>query len=281
MPTRKDHTPSRRNAANWLAGIDQWIVFNPARWPLRELTSRMTALTIIAVILVWRISNFDRFPQFFQDAYLFYGDITTPAGTPLYGMGEIRLLWGIRLTVWTIETAIYLGYVASYASRARAVSIAGGFFEVGFPILVAGLPILIFFMPYSLPQWLPFSSTWYLVFYLIIMGLIAFGGLMNLIGLITLRRAFTIMSEARVLITRGIFRFVRHPLYSGHIIMFFGSMLLRLSAATVLLYLLFLAGQVLRARIEERKLEGAFVDYADYRERTGMFIPRIGRSKRG
>ena len=281
MPTKKDHTPRRKKTTNWFAGPDHWIVFNPDRWPLRELISRISALTIIAVILVWRIINFDRFPQFFQEAYLFYSAITTPAGTPLYSMGDIRLLWGIKLTVWIIETAIYLGYVASYASRARAVSVARGFFEVGFPIMVAGLPILIFFMPYSLPQWLPFSSTQHLVFYLIIMGLIAFGGLINLIGLITLRRAFTIMSEARALITHGVFRFVRHPLYCGHIIMFFGSMLLRLSAATVLLYLLFLAGQVFRARIEERKLEGAFADYAGYRERTGMFIPRIGRNKRG
>jgi protein-S-isoprenylcysteine O-methyltransferase Ste14 len=59
--------------------------------------------------------------------------------------------------------------------------------------------------------------------------------------------------------------------------MFFGSMLLRLSLPTVLLYLLFLAGQVFRARIEERKLESAFPDYATYKDRTGMFIPKIGK----
>ena len=111
------------------------------------------------------------------------------------------------------------------------------------------------------------------------MGLIAMGGMINLIGLLTMRQAFTIMTEARTLVTTGIFRYVRHPLYSAHIIMFFGSMLLRLHWITVLLYLLFLTGQVFRARIEERKLETTFADYARYRNRTGMFLPRIGGRK--
>ena len=281
MQKQTNHTPHRKHATKWSTKVDQWVIFNPARWPLRELISRITALTIIVAFLGLRIYHFDRFPQLFQDAYRFYGAITTTSGTPLYSMGDIRLLWGIKLAVWIIETAIYFGYIASYASRARVVSIARGFLEVGFPILVAGLPVLISLMPHSLPHWLPFSSTQHLTFYLIIMGLIIFGGMINLIGLITLRRAFTIMSEARTLITHGIFRFVRHPLYSGHIIMFFGSMLLRLNLATVLLYLLFLAGQVFRARIEERKLELAFADYTSYRDRTGMFMPRIGRIKGG
>jgi protein-S-isoprenylcysteine O-methyltransferase Ste14 len=267
-------------ATKWYNKVDQWVIFNPARWPQRELISRFTALAIIAVILGLRFYHFDRFPQDFQTACHFYSAIKTTAGTPLYSISDIRLLWGVKLTVWIIETAIYFGYIASYASRARVVIIAKGFLEVGFPLLVAGIPLLIFFMPYSLPHWLPVSSTQHLAFYLFIMGLIIFGGIINLSGLFSLRRAFTIMSEARTLITHGAYRFVRHPLYSGHFIMFFGSMLLRLSMATVMLYLFFLAGQVLRAHIEERKLELAFDEFANYRDRTGMFIPRIGKIKR-
>lgn len=280
MKKQTNYMPRRKHASKWYTKVDQWVIFNPARWPQRELISRLTALTIIAAILGLRFYHFDCFPQRFPDAYHFYSAILTTAGTPLYSMGDIRLLWGVKLTVWIIETAIYFGYIASYASRARVVSIARGFLEVGFPLLVAGIPVLIFLMPYSLPNWLPFSSTQHLSFYLIIMSWLIFGGMINLIGLITLRRAFTIMSEARTLITRGVYRFVRHPLYSAHMIMFFGSMLLRLNFATVLLYLLFLAGQVFRARIEERKLDLAFAEFAGYRDRTGMFMPRFGRIKR-
>ena len=281
MQRPSTHTPERKYASDWLSRIDGWIIFNPAQWPLRELISRTTALTIIAVFLVLRIYQFDRFPQIFDEALRYYGAFRTPTGSVLYNINDIRLLWGIKLGVWIIETAIYLGYIAAYASRIRAVSIARGFLEVGFPVLVAAAPILLSFMPYSLPDWLPVSSPRHMAFYPLIMGLIVFGGALNLIGLITLRRAFTIMSEARTLITHGIYRYIRHPLYTGHLIMFFGSMLLRLHVLTIALYMLFAVGQFIRARIEERKLQRSFAEYADYKNRTGMFLPnmRIGTSR--
>jgi protein-S-isoprenylcysteine O-methyltransferase Ste14 len=263
----------------WATRMDGLFIFTPERWPHRERIARGTALLIISAFVLIRIVNFDRFPQFFEDARLFYSAIMTSARTPVYGTMEIYLLWGAKLLVWTIETAIYLGYIASYASRTRAVGIARGALEVAFPIMVAGIPVLISLLPYSLPRWLPFASACHLAFYLAIMGLIVVGGIINLVGLLTMRQAFTIMSEARTLVTTGIFRYVRHPLYTGHFIMFFGSMLLRLQWTSIMLYGLFVLGQLYRARIEERKLAQAFEGYARYKNRTGMFIPRLTRDK--
>lgn len=260
---------------NWLKRANRWIIFEPARWPHRELISRAAALLIIMGFLALRIQQFDRFPQTFDDARSFYTGFRTANGLPLYTSGQILALWGTRLAVWIIETAIYLGYIASYASRVRARSIAAGFMETAFPVIVAAIPVLLSFMPYSLPRWAPFSSPIHLYFYLGIMALIVAGGMINLIGLLTLRRAFTIMSEARELVVRGIFGYIRHPLYTGHFIMFFGSLLLRLHPVSVILYLLFCVGQVFRSRTEERKLMQTFPEYAPYRERTGMFFPRI------
>lgn len=259
--------------------MDGLLIFTPERWPHRERIARGTALLIISAFVLVRIVNFDRFPQSFDDARLFYSAIMTSAHTPVYGTMEIYLLWGAKLLVWAIETAIYLGYIASYASRTKAVSIARGALEVAFPIMVAGIPVLISLQPYSLPRWLPFNSAYHLTFYLTIMGLIALGGAVNLIGLLTMRQAFTIMSEARTLVTSGIFRHVRHPLYTGHFIMFFGSMLLRLQWTSIMLYGLFVLGQIYRARIEERKLTHTFEGYARYKNRTGMFIPKLIRNK--
>jgi protein-S-isoprenylcysteine O-methyltransferase Ste14 len=267
---------------NWLKRADRWIIFEPARWPRRELISRASALLIIIGFLVLRIYQFDRFPQTLDDARSFYSGFRTANGHFLYTSGQIAALWGTRFAVWLIETAIYLGYIASYTSRARARSIAAGFMETAFPVIVAGIPVIISFMPYSLPRWAPFSSPAHLYFYLGIMALIVAGGAINLIGLLTLRRAFTIMSEARELVMRGIFSRIRHPLYTGHFIMFLGSLLLRLHPVSVLMYLLFCIGQVIRAGIEERKLIETFPAYGDYQKRTGMFFPRriSGRMRR-
>lgn len=181
----------------------------------------------------------------------------------------------VKLTVWLIETGIFVGYIAAYASRVRAVSVADGFMEVAFPIIVAAIPILISLAPCTLPRWAPLDSPLHPYAYLIVMGLIILGGLINLIGLLTMRRAFTIMTEARTLVTTGIFNRMRHPLYTGHFIMFFGSLLLRLHGYAVVMYLLFAAGQVVRANMEERKLTQVFPEYADYKKGTGMFWPKI------
>jgi protein-S-isoprenylcysteine O-methyltransferase Ste14 len=265
---------------NWLKGVDRWLVFEPARWPHRELISRAMALLIVIGFVALRIYRFDHFPQTLDAARSFYSGFRTADGQFVYTSGQIAALWGTRFAVWMIETAIYLGYIASYASRARARSIAAGFMQTAFPVTVAGIPILLSFMPYSLPRWAPFSSPAHLYYYLGIMALIVVGGTINLIGLLTLRRAFTIMSEARELVTRGIFSRIRHPLYTGHFIMFLGSLLLRLHPAAVLMYLLFCIGQVIRAGIEERKLTAAFPAYADYQKRTGMFFPRRIRGRK-
>jgi protein-S-isoprenylcysteine O-methyltransferase Ste14 len=264
-----------RTLLEWLKKLDSWFVFSPSRWPHRELVSRATALLIIGLFLAVRIYKFHRFPGFFGTAQAFYGGFEASGGGALYSTAQIAGIWGIKLTVWSVETLIYLGYVASYASRAKAVDIANGFMETAFPVAVAGIPLVISFLPYNLPNWVPYDAPRHATFYLGIMALIVTGGLLNLIGLLTLRRAFTIMTEARTLITGGIFGYIRHPLYTGHFIMFFGSMLLRLNWFAIGLYLFFMVGQVMRARVEERKLAGAFAQYEEYRRRTGMFFPRL------
>lgn len=268
-----------RSLLDWAKRLDHWFVFSPSRWPHRELVSRTTALLIIGLFLAMRIYNFHRFPGFYSAAQAFYGGFKASGGGDLYSTAQIAGIWGIKLTVWSVETLIYLGYVVSYASRAKAVEIANGVMETAFPVAVAAIPLVISFLPYNLPRWAPYDTPRHATFYLSIMVLIVTGGLLNLIGLLTLRRAFTIMTEARTLVTRGIFGYVRHPLYTGHFIMFFGSMMLRLDWLAVGLYLFFAAGQVMRARVEERKLAGAFAQYEQYRRRTGMFFPSLSAFK--
>ncbi len=258
----------------WPARLNQSWVFHPSRWPHAEWVGRCTALVIIAVFLGFKLYHFERFPQTYAAARHFYGALRAASGVPLYGAAQIAWLWGIKAAVWSVEVLIYIGYVLAYLTRARAVAAAEGFKETAFPVIVAGLPLLIAVAPFNLPLWLPYASRWHMPFFLMIMGLIVAGGLINVIGLLTLRRSFTIMTEARGLVTGGIFRLVRHPLYLGHFIMFAGSLFLRMHVYTVALYFLFWIGQTYRAANEERKLARAFPQYEAYRRATGMFFPK-------
>jgi protein-S-isoprenylcysteine O-methyltransferase Ste14 len=64
-------------------------------------------------------------------------------------------------------------------------------------------------------------------------------------------------------------------MYLAHFIIFFCCTILRLQALTLAIYVGFVVGQVLRARIEERKLTATFPEYEGYRRTTGMFFPKL------
>ncbi|MCP4748477.1 MAG: isoprenylcysteine carboxylmethyltransferase family protein [Desulfobacteraceae bacterium] len=273
-------TAVKKIIKTWWAWFDGLVFFHPTRWPHGEALSRICAMIIIGAFIARRVYQFKEFPQTFQWSAHFYSNITNALGHKIYSGPEIIAIWSLKLALWSVETAIFLGYIASYLSRSTAVAKAKGFMETAFPIIIAGLPVLMSLAPLNLPRWTPVSNPSHLYVYIAIMALMVTGGAINLVGLLTLRRAFTIMTEARQLITIGIFRHVRHPLYSSHFVMFLGSLFLRLQPLTIFLYIAFVSGQIYRSCIEERKMTQAFPQYQVYKQQTGMFFPRIGAFRR-
>jgi protein-S-isoprenylcysteine O-methyltransferase Ste14 len=206
-------------------------------------------------------------------------------------LGRVEWHWIMWFSVWLIETGILVGYIMAFASRTEAKAIAKGFMEVVFPLIIAGLPMIIVWAPMNFMKIWPqlinrvpdtslapgsvfFLRNWEPLFFLFL-AFILCGGALNLIGLLTLRKAFTITCEARSLIRHGLFKYIRHPLYAGHFVMFCGYLLFHLYWYTVLLYLIFIAGQYVRARMEEKKLMSVFPEYAEYQKGTGMFFPKF------
>lgn len=80
------------------------------------------------------------------------------------------------------------------------------------------------------------------------------------------------------LVTRGFYRWVRHPLYVlGFVILWLTP---RMTSSMLVAYVLLTGYLVIGALFEERKLVREFgADYAAYRERTPMFIPLISRKR--
>ena len=78
------------------------------------------------------------------------------------------------------------------------------------------------------------------------------------------------------LVTRGVYHYIRHPLYSGLFFMGYGASIAYANALGVLLMsAVFVPMMFFRARQEEVVLSGVFAEYADYKKRTGMFLPKI------
>ena len=79
------------------------------------------------------------------------------------------------------------------------------------------------------------------------------------------------------LIESGPYTYVRHPIYSGILLGVIGSALIVGQWRSVAAFFLVLIVFVLKARREESMLTGELGDtYQDYKNRTGMLIPRIG-----
>jgi protein-S-isoprenylcysteine O-methyltransferase Ste14 len=93
--------------------------------------------------------------------------------------------------------------------------------------------------------------------------------------LVRLGDSFSIMPEARRLVTSGPYRFIRHPLYLAEEIAVVGSLIQYLSAWTAGLVVIQLAFQLRRIRNEERFLTGTFPEYTRYKNITSRLVPKI------
>jgi protein-S-isoprenylcysteine O-methyltransferase Ste14 len=78
--------------------------------------------------------------------------------------------------------------------------------------------------------------------------------------------------------TPGMYRIVRHPLYVGWLMIFWAAP--TMTAAHLVFALMTTAYILVAIQFEERDLLKAHPEYAEYRRRTPMLIPRLGRSKR-
>jgi protein-S-isoprenylcysteine O-methyltransferase Ste14 len=102
----------------------------------------------------------------------------------------------------------------------------------------------------------------------------------NVLAVMTLSflgRSFSVMPEARRLVTNGPYGLVRHPLYLFELLGVTGILLQVRSFSAVAVFALIVALQVARARWEETVLERAFPEFAAYRQRVPFLIPRDPR----
>ena len=107
-------------------------------------------------------------------------------------------------------------------------------------------------------------------------AIIATGALGSAAVLLWLGRSFAIFPQARMPVTNGPYRLVRHPLYLCEQVSLFGVSLQYAQPWALLIVILGFALQFPRMRYEEQILGLTFPLYRDYARRTPMILPRIG-----
>lgn len=82
-------------------------------------------------------------------------------------------------------------------------------------------------------------------------------------------------------VSSGVYKFVRHPLYASIIWMFFGASLIYANCLAFLSNLvIFIPFMYYRAKQEENLLIKEFEDYKNYQIKTGMFFPKLFKTKK-
>jgi len=163
----------------------------------------------------------------------------------------------LGLAYFTLLVVLYTVRLPKRAGDARPWIIATSFFGSFSVILASFLP--------GVParQQLQLASV-----------LLALVGLCyTLWALAYLRRSFSILPEARRLVTGGPYGLSRHPLYLGEAVAGFALYVPTLAWPGATLLALYLVAQYLRIRAEERVLEKEFPEYAEYRRRVPRYLP--------
>ena len=133
---------------------------------------------------------------------------------------------------------------------------AGTFLGVG----IMHLPIVTLTLP------------WQIVADIFVLG----GSLGSVLVLARLGKAFSIMPEARQLVTGGPYAYARHPLYAvGMASRWLGIAMQHIQPWAALLGVGVIVLQVVRSVFEERVLAEAYPEYESYRARTKRFIPGV------
>jgi len=122
--------------------------------------------------------------------------------------------------------------------------------------------------------WLPPQPIGFALSLLSIMLIV--GGLgFAIYALVHLGRSFSLMAEARRLVTDGPYAWIRHPLYLGEAVSMVGLMLQYISPLAIAIVGVQLSFQLLRMRNEELILSDMYPEYSAYRLRTARLVPGL------
>ncbi|MCC6812004.1 MAG: isoprenylcysteine carboxylmethyltransferase family protein [Deltaproteobacteria bacterium] len=149
-------------------------------------------------------------------------------------------------------------------ARQIAVAALGGAFSM-LPFLLDGA--IMVFAPRWRAAWKPLfmeeSPAWWRT--MLAIACMAAGNGLAIWSYVVMRRAFSVVPEARELVTRGPFRWLRHPVYTGQILAQSGVWIFLATAHGGWLgfFALFVAVQLYRARAEEGVLSAAFGEAYD------------------
>ncbi|QAA81114.1 isoprenylcysteine carboxylmethyltransferase family protein [Aequorivita sp. H23M31] len=109
-------------------------------------------------------------------------------------------------------------------------------------------------------------------------GMLILGALTTLIAVLQLNvhlSPFPSPLPGSRLIMKGVYKHIRHPIYTGILMAFFGFAIIADSGYKLIITLLLFVLFNLKTLYEEKQLMEMFPDYSKYKQRSGRFFPKL------
>jgi len=190
------------------------------------------------------------------------GFVLFDAAALVLGSGADPLHWASTALVCAFYALIIWCYLRRGPASATSRSVTAHAAAVTAMLVPFTFPLLRTARPGGIQQWAGDA-------------LVAAGTGWAVWSLRSLGRSVSVLAQARVLVERGPYRWVRHPLYSGEIVSSLGLALLAGSLAALSVWVGFCLLQGYRALREEQLLVAAMPAYRGYRARTAALLPGL------
>ncbi|HET7118305.1 MAG TPA: isoprenylcysteine carboxylmethyltransferase family protein [Hanamia sp.] len=121
---------------------------------------------------------------------------------------------------------------------------------------------------FAVPRWLQLTGIFFSVA----------GIFISLASVVTLNKnlsPFPTPKPGAELAQSGIYKYVRHPIYSGILFFEFGFSMYSENTLRLLIFFTLLILFRFKAAFEEKLLQNKFSNYTTYKKTTGMFLPRV------
>ncbi len=192
--------------------------------------------------------------------------------------------WVVAL--WIVVGGVFLLFVPFYKKSQRKPASVYLAFVIALGLEMFGVPLSMYALTWIFGKTLPVGLLWghtlsswigidasmdvAYVFY-------ALGILLVVLGWSLIYRRYWSKQQGQgKLVTGGIYRFIRHPQYTGFLMLTFGMLCEWATLPMLVMYPILVVLYYRLARREEAEMLKEFgPEYEAYRLRTGMFLPRL------
>ncbi len=197
--------------------------------------------------------------------------------------------WAVIL--WVVLFAGFLAFTPFYKKSQRKPASVYFAFVLALALEMFGVPLSMYVLAFAFGFYMPDGVLWghTLNQYIGLWGtniaavMYVTAAVLIILGWRDIYRFYwSKRGQEAKLVTQGIYRYIRHPQYTGFLMITLGMLVEWATVPLLVMWPILVVLYYRLARREEADMEAEFgAEYRDYRGRTSMFLPlRFGRAER-